>query len=238
MEFAEDDIYRAVDGTFRGWLSDCGQYRVTWHSEVWGVPVRPGYHATVLSVGPDGYRFWSFAAARRPYKTFATAVNACQKNRRLWTRFGKLAKSPRKGRVERVRQMDAKAIIGQKAAAHKIMSILPLWVSTDADPSLIRILFPQCPRRSTQARSKTIESASSIPTTVSTSETPTDGPASNVAAEVKSGKSSGGATSATPLSKTTARPAKGRAPAKGKKSKPPTSKRSRIIKPTSRGGKS
>jgi hypothetical protein len=143
MEFVRKRKAGCSQKTFRVWHSDDdGDYRITWRSEVMGVRVRPGYHATVLSTNRLGHEFWSFCTARRPFKTFELAVEACEKNQRLWEAFCKIAETERKGRADRVRALDAKAKIGSGAAAHKVMSVLPVWVGAKAEPFLIRLLFP------------------------------------------------------------------------------------------------
>ena len=57
----------------------CKPYRIVWRSEVQGVKVSPAYHAMVRITINDS-EMWDFVGRRGPYKTLATAVQACEKH--------------------------------------------------------------------------------------------------------------------------------------------------------------
>jgi hypothetical protein len=239
MEFVRKRKVGYSQKTYRVWHSAGGhpidgQYRIIWRNEVMGVRVRAGYHATVLSRNGQGQEFWSFATARRPFKTFKLAVEACEKNFRLWQAFIAITDTDRKGRADRVRALDAKAVIGSGAAAHKVMSVLPVWVQAKAEPFLIRLLFPvgrrlaeddECDASDpSDTTNLSPSSGESEPTGLMSETTLASGPPSNAAAEDESTirptrRARSKATSSATESR--ARPAKGKAKAR----KPPSKKR-------------
>lgn len=96
---------------------------------------RYGYYACVRVIGPDG-PWWDFAWHRRPYRTFDSAVRACNRNRRLWQRFVKLGRA-KGNRRQRLLQLNTKGRTGKANA----LGSLPLWASRVADPTLIRMQF-------------------------------------------------------------------------------------------------
>ena len=58
----------------------CGDYRITWRSEVQGVKVPPAYHATVLVNGQ-----WVFVGRHGTFKTFKKATEECVKHESIAT---------------------------------------------------------------------------------------------------------------------------------------------------------
>lgn len=242
MEFVRKKRRGQQQSVSREWVSDDGHYRIVWRREVYGVKVRPGYHPLVRSINNFGFEFWSFAGARRPYKTLDLAKEACEKNRRLWEAFCKIAESERKGRADRVRALDAKATLGSGASAHKIMSVLPIWVKEAAEPFLIRILFPvgrrwadddECDESDPSpgtSLSDTSDTSAQVPSPETDSTTQLSSPVSNAKVEAESTTRKTSRTRSRETSsadESNAPPAKGRAKVPTAKPKRPTKRRSR-----------
>jgi len=118
--------------TYKEWYSDCKQYRISWRSEVFDVAVSPGYHACVRS--GEG---WGFAAKRGLYRTLKAAQKACETNWKLWNAF--LAIEGR-GKVTKVRNLKARAMLGRGNQAYSGMADLPVWVAKRASPRLLDVL--------------------------------------------------------------------------------------------------
>lgn len=233
MEFKKRKRRSADD--HKEWVSDCGFFRITLF-EQYGYRY---YHASVKVERADGiaepqFR-WELAYRRGPYKTFKKAVEGCEKNKRLWDAFVKLSHSP--GR------RDSK-LIELKVRAPYVFFTLPLWVRKEADPALIRMLFP-CPHSTCDQddlieTSKSSESPSSVPTSASSiqSESPA-GPAPSATAKAgttrKKTATASKATSSPP--DTSAADVKEPAEAPAKRSKRSTTRKSPSSAKPSKPGK-
>jgi hypothetical protein len=189
----------------RLWVSDCGNYRITWTNECCGVPVTPHYFALVRSyVEPYGdAHVFTFAGKRGPYAKLAQAEEACVKNEKLWLYALQLSEGDRKGRNDRLRAADMKARIGKGPQKNRVLASLPTWVRPKANPILMNLYFPR-PGSVVEEDEPCTESVSSTPSLndptdlslsseqksssrgprkSSSKRTPTSGPASNAPAK-------------------------------------------------------
>jgi hypothetical protein len=209
MEFRRKKQKGVDRRTRRLWVSECGNYRITWTNEVCGVSVAPHYFAMVrcyvTPYGPD--QWFTFAGKRGPYGKLPQAIEACEKNEKLWLYAIQVSEGDRKGRNDRLRAIDMKARIGKGPQNNRVMAYLPVWVRGKANPVLMNLYFPR-PGAVVEEDEPCSEPASSIsnqndPTDLSlTSEqksstsaparkrsskkTQTDGPASNAKASAES----------------------------------------------------
>ena len=112
--------------TYKEWHSECGQYRITWRSQVFGIEVPPRYYACVRCVRSplDLLEYWGFAQCRRPYKAFKAVVKACEENEKLWQQF--LAMEGR-DKIAQVKDLKARATVGSGEGAYCTMNELPVW---------------------------------------------------------------------------------------------------------------
>jgi len=190
--------------TYKEWYSDCGQYRISWRNEVFGVAMVPGYHACVRS--GEG---WGFARRRGLYRTLKAAQDACEMNWKLWNAFLVIEG---RGKVTQVRNLIARSMIGKGNQAYSGMSDLPVWVEKKTSPRLLEVLrggkceSPDDPTQIWKSSDFTVPSAET-----------TDGPASD-AVEAEATASEGSAL---------AKPVRGRAKARKKKSSKRTTKKSK-----------
>ena len=118
--------------TYKEWYSDCGQYRISWRNEVFGVAMVPGYHACVRS--GEG---WGFARRRGLYRTLKAAQDACEMNWKLWNKFLSIEG---RAKVSQVRDLIARSMVGKGTQAYSGMSDLPVWVEKKANPRLLEVL--------------------------------------------------------------------------------------------------
>lgn len=129
----------------RLWVSDCGNYRITWTNECAGVPVTPHYFAMVRCYvhpyGPD--QWFTFAGKRGPYAKLVQAQEACVKNQKLWLYALQVSEGDRKGRNDRLRVADAKARIGKGPQVNRVLAYLPVWVRPKANTVLMNLYFPR-----------------------------------------------------------------------------------------------
>jgi hypothetical protein len=129
----------------RLWMSECGNYRITWTNECCGVSVAPHYFAMVRCyVEPYGSdQTFAFAGKRGPYGKFAQAEEACVKNEKLWLYAIQVSEGDRKGRNDRLRAADMKARIGKGPQKNRVLAYLPAWVRPKANPVLMNLYFPR-----------------------------------------------------------------------------------------------
>lgn len=129
----------------RLWVSDCGNYRITWTNECCGVTVTPHYFAMVRCyLRPyEAEQVFVFAGKRGPYSKFVQAEEACVKNEKLWLYALQLAEGDRKGRNDRLRAADMKARIGKGPQKNRVLAYLPAWVRPKASPILMNLYFPR-----------------------------------------------------------------------------------------------
>lgn len=218
MEFARIRVRGRTQKTYREWRSDCGNYRIVWRIEVFGVEVPPRFYATVQTIGANN-PWWDFVGRRGPYKTFKKAVEDCERNKKLWTAFVEL------GQVSGRRSQQLAALNDK---AKTVFSSVPVWVKDIVDPVLLRMQFP-CPRGQKDHNDHLETSTSSDEASLGeqdSQKTPDSGPALSV----EEGDSTTTQTIAAQLKATSSpqdtsvptvkAPAKGR----GKKSPPPTDK--------------
>jgi hypothetical protein len=129
----------------RLWVSECGNYRITWTNECCGVPVTPHYFAMVRCYispyGPD--QTFTFAGKRGPYAKFVQAEEACVKNEKLWLYAIQVSEGDRKGRNDRLRAADMKARIGKGPQKNRVLGWLPAWVRPKANSVLMNLYFPR-----------------------------------------------------------------------------------------------
>lgn len=135
MEFTRIRKRGRTQKTYREWKSDCGHYRIIWRSEAFGVELPPRFYATVLTCGvePLFKPWWNFVDRRGPYKTFKKAVEDCERSKKLWGAFIELGEASGH-RAERLRTLVNRSKL--------TFSSLPVWVHPQADPVLLRMLFP------------------------------------------------------------------------------------------------
>jgi hypothetical protein len=232
VEFKRRKVKGRSSETYKEWVSDCGFFRITWINEY----SYKHYQACVKVESTDGVHpfRWDFAYRRGPHKTFKKAVESCERNKRLWDAFVKLSHST--GR------RDGK-LLELKCRAPTVFFSLPMWVRKEADPALIRMLYP-CPGspsdhdESTEVSEPT-SSADSSSSSASEPAEPTSGPASTVTPEAdttspKTGMSSKGTSS---RRGTSAKPAKAPAKARKKSSKASTKATSASSSKPSKSGK-
>ncbi len=128
--------------TYREWWSDCGNYRITWRSEVSGVTVDPGYYACVRCVvsDKDPTEYWGFAHRRGLNRTLKAAQKSCEDGRKVWERFLRI-----KGRakVTQFRRLKADTVIGKGKSRYSALTDIPLWVLEEAGERLIKIICPE-----------------------------------------------------------------------------------------------
>lgn len=134
MEFKRRKVRGLSSRTHREWLSACGNYRIAWSCEMFGVRVPPRFYACVQTTRFDGSSWWNFVGRRGPYKTFRKAVEECQRNQSHWNEFLQLCQAPGRRR-ERLKELQARA--------GNVMRTVPVWVQQQADPTLLRMLFPR-----------------------------------------------------------------------------------------------
>lgn len=215
--------------TYKEWYSDCDQYRISWRSEVFDVTVTPGYHACVRSGGG-----WGFARRRGLYRTLKAAKDACEMNWKLWNKFLSIEG---RAKVTQVRNLIARAMIGQGNQAYSGMSDLPVWVEKKANPRLLEIIGGKCesPDDPTKLWKSSDESdgTSNAPTTPPQM----DGPASDAEGGDSSPSSSTDHPDLTSTKTTPAKPAKDRAKAPRKKYSKRTAKKSKRGRKKSKRGK-
>jgi len=192
--------------TYKEWYSDCDQYRISWRNEVFGVAMVPGYHACVRSGGG-----WGFARRRGLYRTLKAAQAACEMNWKLWNAFLVIEG---RGKVTQVRNLIARSMIGKGNQAYSGMSDLPVWVEKKTSPRLLEVLRGgKC-----ESPSDPTQIWKSTDFTVPSAET-TDGPASDVTDAEAPALSTDGSVPAKPV--------RGRAKARRKKSSKHTTKKSK-----------
>lgn len=128
--------------THKEWWSDCGEYRITWRKEVFGVEVDPGYYACVRCVVSHVNRseYWGFAHRRGLNRTLKAAMQSCENGRKVWERF--LSISGR-AKVTQFRRLKVDTMVGAGRSKYSALEDIPLWVVDEADLRLLNILTPE-----------------------------------------------------------------------------------------------
>lgn len=170
-------------------------YRITWAKEVFGVKIKPHYHATVWTfrnLGED-HKQWTFAGRRGPYKTFEAAVEACEKHEKAWLALIEASEGDRTGRNDRLRSIEfrsrVKFVRDKKTFHQKTLTSLPVWARPKVNSILQSFLFPQGRKRATDDECDEIDltptsnSSDSASLDSSPLEQESSGPASAVTAE-------------------------------------------------------
>lgn len=231
MEFTRRKWKDKDKKTHRRWMDKSKSYQITWTNQY-------GYkhfHALVRCLW-KGEDKWHFAEKIGPYKTFKKAVEACEKNHKLWDAFIQLSHAP--GR------RDAK-FLELKARAPQVFWFIPKWVWPEADGHFIRMMYP-CAGSLNDRDSSIEESETGSPSDSDgkppkkSSKTRASGLASNVVDGVKSDTKKTG-TSSKDTSSPPGTPAPiATEPAAGSKrrSKSSTKKSSKSSEPSSPAGKS
>jgi len=184
------------------WLSKDRQYQIRWARECFGVRVPPHYYALVncLQNIDLGRRQWDFAGKRGPYKTFESAVEACERHQKAWLAAIEISEGERTGRNDRLRTLEykvrVKSIRDKKVVAQKIMTGIPVWVRNKANLVLLNYFFPrgrkrveeddECEEIETSPPAPTPTSKTSESATADTHPLPASGPASPVEDVAKS----------------------------------------------------
>jgi hypothetical protein len=180
--------------TYKEWYDETKQYRVSWRKEAFGVAVTPGYFACVRCVGESGEEYWGFVGRRGLYRSLTAAMDACEKNEKIWNKFLVIEG---RAKVRQLRELKEYAIFGTGKSAYSMMAEHPVWMVKQASDRLMEILCGKHQNDTTET-SKSSDSPS-VPSQVDQS-----GPASIVS-------------DAGPSTTNTAKHAK--APAKGRRKK-------------------
>lgn len=128
--------------TYKEWWSDCGEYRITWRKEVFGVEVDPGYYACVRCVisHREQTMYWGFANRRGLNRTFKAAIKSCEDGRKVWERFLSITG---RAKVTQYRCLMADTMVGTGKSKYSALVDIPAWVVEEADYQLLNILSPE-----------------------------------------------------------------------------------------------
>ena len=128
--------------TYREWWSDCGEYRITWRKEVFGVEVDPGYFACVRCVVThrDQTEYWGFAHRRGLNRTLKAAMKSCEDGQRVWKQFLRITG---RAKVTQFRRLQAGTMVGKGKNRYSALVDIPMWVVEEADMRLLNILSPE-----------------------------------------------------------------------------------------------
>lgn len=230
MEFTRRKWNDKDKKTHRRWMDKSKDYQIQWINQY-------GYkhfHALVRCIWQNQEK-WHFAERLGPYRTFKKAVEACEKNRKLWDAFIQLSQAP--GR------RDGK-FLELKARAPYVFMFIPRWVWPEADKHFIRMMYPCAGSlndrdESSETSDTGSSSNSSGPAPETSLKTPTSGPAVSAAAEGKSTRKKTETSSKATSSLRTIPAPTATEPAAGlnRKSKKPTEKSPKSSKPASKRGK-
>ncbi len=128
--------------TYKEWLSDCGEYRITWRREVFDVEVDPGFYACVRCVisHRDPTVYWGFANRRGLNRTLKAAIKSCEDGQKVWKRFLNITG---RAKVTQFRRLVADTIVGVGKNRYSALTDIPMWVVEEADQRLLNILTPE-----------------------------------------------------------------------------------------------
>lgn len=128
--------------TYKEWLSDCGNYRITWRKEVFGIEVDPGFFACVRCVVShrDQTEYWGFASRRGLNRTFKASIKSCEDGQKVWERFLSITG---RAKVTQFRRLRADTIVGKGKNRYSALVDIPRWVVEEADQRLLNILSPE-----------------------------------------------------------------------------------------------
>jgi len=126
----------------RLWADHARRYRITWDREFQGVTIQPHFYACVHGARSlqDPVEIWDFCGRRKPYKTLAKAIQACELNERFWN--AAIALGNERHFARRLESLRARAMDGTGTLKRSMLSNLPLWVLKACDPRVLEYLFP------------------------------------------------------------------------------------------------
>jgi hypothetical protein len=255
MEFTRRKVRGRSKRVHREWFdTENLGYRIVWRREFVGVTVPPMFYACVRTIRPsDGFLWWNFCQHRRPYKTLKKAIEACERNRKVWLAFVELGEASGR-RTERLNELDIKGRLG----GGNILGTIPAWAMPLSDPTLIRMQFPAMKRQSedecqdlndrpapTEASNNSAEVGSTSESVTPSDRTPDSGPVSSAVEKAgttatRTGTSSKGTSSPRDTDAATAKTVKGQRKPSAKPTTPPSKrgkKSSPAISKTKRSGK-
>ncbi len=127
---------------YREWWSDCGNYRIAWRREVFGVEVDPGYYACVRCFVShrDQTQYWGFAHRRGLNRTLKAAMQSCEDSRKVWEQFLHISG---RAKVTQFRRLVADTMVGVGKSKYSALTDIPQWVIEEADMRLLNILSPE-----------------------------------------------------------------------------------------------
>ena len=125
--------------TYKEWLNEDGNYRVSWRTEVHGVEVPAGYFACVRCIRSlvDRSEYWGFAHKRGLYRTLKAAQQGCETSEKLWRQLSTIEG---RDKVTQVRNLEAYAMIGKGGSAYSAFTEIPVWAVRKVNPRLLEIL--------------------------------------------------------------------------------------------------
>lgn len=125
--------------TYKEWLDESGNYRISWRTEVYDIEVPAGYFACVRCVRSltDRSKYWGFAHKRGLYRTLKAAQQGCETSEKLWKQLSTIEG---RDKVSQVRDLEARAMIGKGSSAYSAFSEIPVWILSKVNPRLLEIL--------------------------------------------------------------------------------------------------
>lgn len=139
MEFTRKRVQGKQQKSYKEWRDESGNYRIVWRNEIMGMEVPDAFYATVLINGPTG-PYWDFVGTRGPYRSFKKAVEAAKKHHKAWTQLLEIAEGDRKGRADRVRDLDQRYRGTTRDGDYRLMMSMPAWVEGQVPPSIMQAL--------------------------------------------------------------------------------------------------
>lgn len=123
----------------RTWFDEKHDYRINWSHECHGVRVPPHFYSCVRVV-VNGFEYWEFCGARKPYRTYAEAQDWAERHREIWNRA-------LDGGFRELRSLRANEGIGKGVTYSNPLNALPLWVKREAPnlATIVRALFTDKP---------------------------------------------------------------------------------------------
>lgn len=127
--------------TYKEWWSECGEYRITWRKEVFGVEVDPGFYACVRCVisHQNQTEYWGFANRRGLNRTLKAAIQSCEDGKKVWERFLRITG---RAKVTQFRRLKVDTLVGKGKNKYSALTDIPAWVVEEADQRLLNILMP------------------------------------------------------------------------------------------------
>jgi hypothetical protein len=139
MEFTRKQVRGKNQKTYKEWRDESDNYRIVWRNEFMGLDLPDAFYATVRKNGPSG-PYWDFVGARGPYRSFKKAAQAANKHRKAWCQLLEIAEGDRKGRVDRVRELDQRYRGSTRDGNYRLMMSMPAWVEGQVPTSIMQAL--------------------------------------------------------------------------------------------------